>query len=389
MKKLIYILWALFVFFPFLSYADISISPLRFEFEIEAWDDVNETIRVTNRADESVTLYTSKENFVSWDETWRPRFIDRSELPNPEFAMSNWIEIPQDTLTLSPWETREVDFSINVPDNAEPGWHYWALFFSPGAWDWQVAVVSRIWALMLVDVPWEVEEYWELESFEIWTIFDDDFSVNDQFDSFPISFLTRFENMWNVHIRPEWKIEIINEDWEVLENIWKERITSPAWAFVWERLVDYIPINDWWGNVLPNSIRAFESTWNWFGYNVLDDEWRQLVKFRDLQEHYENKASEDAQYLNFWEKIDQVPVEEEFTIQMELSYTTKDWEKEVFYDDDTIQIEYLDSKTVINYPIIIAIALIFLAIIALLFWNKKRAEEKLRQKIMEEMKSSW
>ncbi len=385
MKKIVVFLISFFAFYPILSYANISISPLRFEFDAQQWETIEDIVRVTNQADESVTLYTSKEDFVAGDETGNPQFVERSELPNPELALSTWIEMDQETVTLGPWETREIPFQINVPEDAEPGGSYGALFFSPWAGDGQVAVVQRLGALMLVDVDWEVEFDVGFESFDIGTIIEDEFSSQDHFDSFPINFKTRIKNDGNVHVSPTWKIEIIDEDWEALEDIGKERITSPEWAFMWEELVDYIPINDAGGNVLPNSIRAFESTWEGFGYNVLDEEWRQRVEFRDLQEHFEQQASEEAQYLNFWESIEQVPVEKQFTAQMEVSYNTPEWEVEEFYDEQEITIEYKENKVVVNRWIVGAGWGILLLIFVMIYVYNKRREEKLREQIKQEM----
>ncbi len=385
MRKFLFLL--LILVLPLEGLANISISPLRFEFSVEPGETIQDIVRVSNRADEAITLYTSKEDFIAWDETGNPQFVDRSDLPNPDYALSRWISSSQENITLGPGETREISFSIDIPEDAEPGWHYWALFFSPGAWDGQVAVVSRLGTLMLVDVDWEVEIDWQLTSFDVWREIEWDFFEQKHFDSFPIDFKTRFENKGNVHIQPTGRIEIIDEDGNQLEDIGKERITSPQWAFIWEELVDYIPINDAGGNVLPNSTRAFESVWEGFGYNVLDREWRQRVEFRDISEYYAQEA-EEAQYLNFWETLEEVPVQRDFTLQMELSFVWKDWEQKDFYEQDEITIEYTDTKVTNNWFVIIG-GLLWLVFFVILFivWRKK-SNEKLRQQIMEEMKNN-
>lgn len=382
--KFIYIPFFIVLFFSF-TFASLSISPLRFEFDINPWETITEIIRVTNRWDTAITLYTSREDFTAWDETWTPRFIDRSDLDNPEFALSTWISTNQDNLTLWPWETREVPFTISVPEIAEPWWHYWALFFSPWSSWWQVAVVSRLWVLMLVNVPWEVNIAGDLLSFDVWNKYNNLFNVSKNFNDFPIYFRTRFENEWNVHIRPVWKIEILDEDWNPLKNIWKEILSSPAWAFMWEKLVDYIPINDAAGNVLPNSIRSFESSWQWFWYNVLDQDWRRVVNFRNLQEHYEHEASQNTQYLKFWETIRSVPVTRDFTLQMQLSFVWKDWIVNEFFEQDKISVSYIETRVVINnYIIVISIILLIWLLYYFIVYRKK-SEERLRKKILEEM----
>ncbi|UFX83498.1 WxL protein peptidoglycan domain-containing protein [Candidatus Absconditicoccus praedator] len=386
MKKNLGFVVFLMMFWGF-GFAGISISPLRFEFDLEPGESVDEVVRVSNNADESVTLYTSKEDFVAGDETGNPQFVDRSDLPNPDNALSRWISASQENITLGPGETREISFSIDIPEDAEPGGHYGALFFSPGGGDGQVSVVSRLGALMLVDVDGEVEIDGELSSFDFGRALGGEFFEEDHFDSFPISFKTRFENKGNVHIQPTGRIEIIDEDGNQLEDIGKERITSPQGAFVGEELVDYIPINDAGGNVLPDSTRAFESEWQGFGYNVLDRDGRQRAEFRDISEHYAQEA-EEATYLNFWESLEEVPVQRDFTLQMELSYVGKDGEQKDFYEQDEITIEYTDTKVTNNWFVIIGGVLGFVFLIILFIVWKKKSNEKLRQQIMEEMKNN-
>jgi len=256
---------SIFSFFEAVN-AELWISPLKFEFKINPGEVLSEKLRITNHYDYPITLYTSTEDFISWDDKWNPKFLKPEDQANPELSLNNWIEIEEKNITLIAWETREINFKVNVPESGEPGWHYWAIFFSPWIPEWaQVAVIQRLWTLILVNVNWDVKIDWSLEGFKIWNFVDLKwFTEKNTFDSFPITFETHFNNNWNVHLKPMWKIELIDEDWNVLEKIWKKAINSEAWAFLWEEIVNYIPINDWEWNVLPWSDRKFSSIWEWF-----------------------------------------------------------------------------------------------------------------------------
>lgn len=376
------------------TFASLSISPLKFEFNIDASTSKKEKIKVTNTWDTPITLYSSKEDFISWDDNWTPKFVKPEDQTNPEFALSNWIKIEDGNVTLAPKESKEVYFTVKVPTWAEPGWHYAAVFFSPWTPSWaQVAVVQRLWVLVLVNVPWEVKVEWNLKSFKIWKI-DESKKLNEStsFEKLPITFQTVFENVWNVHLKPIWKITLTDENGEVLKNIGKETLSTPAWAYLWEKMVDYLPINDTLWNVLPKSERKFQSVWEWFWYNVLNEDWTKSVKFKNLSDYYADKASEKAKYLMFWQSINSRTVNREITANFELSYEWKDKEKKDFSDSKKFYVTYNETYVWLNYyvisiwGIIIILSLIYFVVIAPK--ARTRREEELKRKIMDEMKKS-
>lgn len=388
MKKFKLIL-AFFVFVLSYSFtfANLSISPLKHEFSINPWEEVSWIIKVTNWEKTPVTLYTSKEDFIAWDETWTPKFIKPQDKTKDDFSLSNWINIENGNITLAPGETREVRFTTKVPKNWEPGWHYWAIFFSPGAPSWaQVAVVQRLWVLILINVTWDVKIWWELKSFIIGqNNKEDKFEEKNSFETFPINFDIKFENEWNIHIKPTGKITLIDDKWNELKNIWKESIISPAWAFIWEKLVDYIPVNDANGNVLPNSTRKFESVWNWFGYQELREDGTKIVKFKDLSWFYADKQAEKKTYLKFWESINTRTVNKKITAALELSYEWKNKEKKEFKQSKTISVEFEEQYVWVNYWIILGLIIIIAWWVYYIYVIRPKSREKLKRQLLEEL----
>lgn len=388
---LLCIISLLFTFIYQSTFANLTITPLKYEFDINSWTKKQEKIKVTNTSEESVTIYSSKEDFIAWDDSWTPKFVKPEDQENAGFTLANWINIEDENVTLAPWESKEVYFTVDVPNDAEPGWHYSAIFFSPWVpnW-WQVAVVQRLWVLILVNVPWEVKIEWNIKEFKIWKLNEaSKLEEKNNFDDFPITFQTVFENSWNVHLKPTWKITLIDESWEVLKNIWKEVISSPAWAYVWEKMVDYIPINDAWWNVLPNSERRFENEWKWFWYTVLNEDWTKSVLFKNLTEYYADKAAEKAQFLMFWQSIHTRKVNKKITANFVLNYEWKDKEEKEFTDSKDFSVSYEEKYVWLNYYVIWTV--IFLILLWVIYFiviapkQKTKREEELRKKFMEEM----
>lgn len=386
--KILLFIVGLLAFLP--AYANISISPLKHEISVEEGQASVKTIKLKNTGDKAMTLYTSKEDFVAGDDSWTPRFIKPEDMPNPDLSLSNWITLENENISLAPNETKEIKFVVNVPQKAEPGWHYWAIFFAPeipqGA---QVAVVQRIWVLVLIDVPWEVKVGWEFKETKIGQPWEEGFEVKDTFDSVPVVFAVDFENTWNTHLKPKGKIELVDEDWNLLEKIWKEAIVSPQGAFIWERVVDYIPVNDWNGNVLPSSNRVFKSEWLWFGYTELDETTGQkLAKFKWIEDYYAEEFSKRG-VLKFYEQERQREITKEITARYELYYEGKDKEKKVVNKNEKFKVTYTEQYVWYNYLVIgglwtfVLLILIYLIFIRPKHSNKK--EEEMRRKIMEEM----
>lgn len=396
MKKISFLISLIIVICVYwfnIANAAVSISPLKHELIVEQWESSVKTIKITNESESAVTLYTSTEDFISWDSSGQPKFLKPEDQENPSLSLANWVQISEKNITLTAWETREISFKITVPEDWEPGWHYWAIFFSP--WiqgSWKVAFAQRIWVLVLIEVPWETIIDWEIESFKIWKLEDWNFTEQDTFSELPVVLTSNFVNKWNIHLKPSWKIELIDEDWEILKNIGKETLSSANWTFIWEKLVDYIPVNDFAGNVLPYSNRIFESQWKGFGYTVLNDDWTKKVEFKSLDEYYADKAAEKQEYLMFWEQIHTKKVKKKITANFQLYYESKNKEKKEFNKQEDFYIEFNQKYIWLNYYMLWILWLVLIIIIYFIFVqlpkNKIKKEEELRKKIMEEMKKN-
>jgi len=390
--KIIIVLFIVFNGFSYIANATLAITPLKFEFKINPGDSKSWKIKITNNYKYPITLYTSTEDFISWDDKWNPKFVKPQDQPYPKLSINNWVKIKEKNITLTPLETREVSFEVKVPKDGEPGWHYWAIFFSPWMPDSaQLAVIQRLWTLILIDVAWDIKIDWDIQTFKIWQ-YDSTklwFKERKTFVNFPITFETDFINNWNIHLKPIWKIELIDEDWKILESIWKESVSSPTWAYLWEKVVDYIPVNDIEWNILPNTNRLFSNVWKWFGYTILNNDWTKSVKFKSLEEYYSDKTAEKQTYLMFWQSIHTRKVTKTIKANLSLSYKWKDLNEKKFNKASLFFITYNEKYVWLNYIMISIISILVLMIIIYFIKiapkNKSKKEEEMRKKILEEM----
>ena len=186
-------------------------------------------------------------------------------------------------------------------------------------------------------------------------------------------------------MKPTGKIELINEKGEVLKNIGKEAMVTLAGAFAGEKMVDYIPINDGLGNVLPKSERRFESTWEGFGYQELQPDGTKTVKFKNLTDYYADQAAEKRAYLQFWESIHTRSVSKPISANLVLAYEGKDKEKKEFRESKKFTVEYDEQYIGLNY---IAIFILLIVIAGLGYYviiavpaSKERLRKELRDAI--------
>lgn len=268
-KKLLSSLVLITLFFlstPLLtSAATLTIIPPKFEFTAEPGETFSDIIKLTNSENDPVTLSATVQDFVASGETGQPSFIENAE---DSVSLRSWITINDgNPITVQPEEKIEIPFTITVPASAEPGGHYGAIFLSPPATEGQIGVQQRIGTLILIRVNGEINESGELTDFDTYTDTSQDttptsvkeLDTSSFFEYSPVSFLLRFENSGNVHIKPSGRIEIYNFG-QLVEKSSVRTILNSNGVPVEQEIVDYIPVNDNRGNVLAHSSRRFDNT---------------------------------------------------------------------------------------------------------------------------------
>jgi hypothetical protein len=147
-------------------------------------------------------------------------------------------------------EAKSATVTIKVPKDASPGGHYGVVRFTalpPEGSTNQVALNASIGTLVLLHVSGDVKVETGIEEFKTgqYSIYRDgqgaevtEFQAKTMFEQGPIQLQVRIRNSGNVHIKPQGTITIKN---------------------MWGSTVAQLPYNSTNGNVLPGSIRKFDS----------------------------------------------------------------------------------------------------------------------------------
>jgi hypothetical protein len=421
--KFILLFISIFSLYSWYSYANINltVSPIKYEITAHTWSVITKTATLFNYSDQVHLIETWKSDFQANWTTWTPTFVRKSELVFTWQELSSWIDIDTDSFSINPWEKKDINFTITVPDNATPGWHYAWVFFKnnnseTSSWT-SIWINIDYWVLILLNIEWDIIEEGEVEDTVITTKYSssrssikdncpiidltnskydwkciDDFLTNTdlkddienlekleisdlELADFNIDFDTSFINEWNTHLKPTWKITLIDEDGKEIKWIWKELVKNEDWSIIWEKIVDYIPVNDNDGNVLPYTKRIFEADWKWFPYEGYDENWKKIIKYWTPEEYYTRQNVEERWFLLPWERVNERINHEKINAVIELWYTNMQWENIEFNSAKEFYVDYKEKYIWLNPYFFIILWFVFLIILLIwLIFRKKKVK---------------
>ncbi|MEX0617054.1 MAG: hypothetical protein WD231_04585 [Candidatus Woykebacteria bacterium] len=208
----------------------IQISAPIYNFEIDPGKSAQEIIKVRNVSNIVHTFYPEVFDFKPKDETGTPEFLIGDQSNSYGYSLASWIKIAQEGIKLAPDESAALNFTINVPADAEPGGHYAGVLFgtsAPKVGGSQIGISNKVGSLILVRVAGDAKESANIKEFTTSTNF---------YEQGPVPFTVRVENTGNVHVIPKGVIEI--------KNIFGSSVAT-------------LNVNEKDGSLLPESIRAF------------------------------------------------------------------------------------------------------------------------------------
>jgi hypothetical protein len=195
----------IFIFFPlkvFSAGLDVEFSPVKINETVRPGESLVKTFKVFNASYTEGTFYTDIQDFKVSSELGSPTFFEGIANPDARYSLRSWLEVEEEfkkSITVPARSFGSFEVTIDVPENAEAGGHYAAVFLqtAPPASEGNTSVssVGRIASLLLINVPGEVDESLVVE----------DFSTNKEiyFEGNPrVLFSTHLKNEGTVHAIP-------------------------------------------------------------------------------------------------------------------------------------------------------------------------------------------
>lgn len=219
----------------------IKVSPSIVEKTIAPGEVFAQAISITNESPSNMRIYIFLRDFTADGEDGSPKLL----VPGSSQGsyMSSWIsDYEAKGVDIPAGASHNFNFKIAVPKDVGPGGYYGALVFGTKAEDIRLnsgdkgaasAISQQAGALLLLQAPGNANESASIRDF-----FTDKSVYNMPFN---VNFTTRVENQGNVHIKPRGIVQISN---------------------MFDKEVATVKINDIGANVLPKSIRKFNSSWS-------------------------------------------------------------------------------------------------------------------------------
>jgi len=217
---------------PIHAQEGINVSPVVIEEEANPGDVLDLKIKILSGED--TTLYTYPVDFkAGQEETGVPQFMPSDE-EGGQYSLSKWIKLGSEPIDFKAGEKKEIPVRIEIPANAEPGGHYGAVIISIqdiNARKTGMNIAGEVGTLILIRVSGAIKEEGSLVEFK---------TAKPWYEKMPASFVMRFQNSGNVHLKPFGNIEIFSLAGKKMATL---------------------QVNPNFGNVLPDSIRKFTNEW--------------------------------------------------------------------------------------------------------------------------------
>lgn len=400
------------------SRIDLWVSPIRHEFRTDVGWVTTKSIKFFNNADVPYAISLSAEDCEAAVDYGTPKCS--AFLGSPDsIHLSTWIHFQWAThFTVAPKSSKDITFTVETPSNASAGGHYAAIFFnnsdsgsltSPNS----VKMVRRIGTLLLVTVngdivydaslgnvsvstpsggnggpasslPDQVQPIWTFDSLvkifktpeslspilqkskeAIPSVIGQSAEELNPFWSAPelpkqpflFEFSIPLSNSGTTHVKPTGRVEIKDEDGNVLKSIGKESVKTPEGVQLGEKIVDYLPINDEDGNILPGTSRVYKVDWQWFAYQWIEDG-KSVIKFQSPSDFYSQNSLAGNQFLWPWERLKLIKNQKTFHIEVSLEYLWMQNRIIPITQNKDIVVEYSTIEKGVNYGIVLCIFLI-------------------------------
>lgn len=184
----------------------ISISPLIFDLQADPGDILKDKLRIYNPGDRKILVEMTAEAFLPIGEEGSVQIVDLEPELEKIYSLKKWIKIEPDIFEVEPHQEQIINFTIDLPKNAEPGGRYGSLVATVSGEGLMIGgtggsqIMQRVASLILLAVAGETKENLLISEFK-----------GPDFQEFgPVNFVLKLENQGTVHVRPKGFVVITN-----------------------------------------------------------------------------------------------------------------------------------------------------------------------------------
>lgn len=169
-------------------------------------------MEIKNLSESDQTYYLHVRDIVDAGPDGAPIFAKDNE-EKTEFEMSRWVVLSDEVLEVPANGSKTINFSVTIPENATPGFHFGSISISTNPPDIEgngAAVSYQVSSIMVIRVTGELQEAAEIRQFSTEKYF---------YGSKMVKFLARVENKGNSLIRPVGPVVIKNMFGKTVETL--------------------------------------------------------------------------------------------------------------------------------------------------------------------------
>jgi hypothetical protein len=159
------------------------------------------SLKVINGSDTDLTFTVSVKDFIVEDTLGTPKLLPSGTLSN-KYSAASWIVVTPSIFRLKPKEEQNLNYYIQVPQNARAGGHYAAVVYMPNSGiqtNGTGAIVNtQVGSLFYITINGPILENSLVSKF----------SINLFQEYGPVKILTEIKNLGDLHINPQATITV-------------------------------------------------------------------------------------------------------------------------------------------------------------------------------------
>lgn len=206
-RGLLFFVLALCLYVPQLAFAQsgagIGLAPATIEEPAEPGSVKQYSITVSNLSEDTKTIFLFKRDIVDVRNGGVPVFAnENAEITG--FELSEWVELNETEIEIEGGGSRQVSFTLRVPEDATPGSHFGGIFASvepPRLRASGAGVGYEVANILSIRVAGEAVENAQLRSFS---------TDNYIYGEVDVEFAATIRNQGNVLVRPIGPLEVFN-----------------------------------------------------------------------------------------------------------------------------------------------------------------------------------